>query len=156
MFVTQLPGNDQVDEDSILRLMECASQDTILSTWRHNFYIRPLPKKIVSNMMHFVVHTLLYPQVKEFTSNFTVPLWLALKHVPSSSRHAFGLWLLYGASLEGLQLRQVPISLVAEYGTRPKSSAIRKWHRPADLLFFGLNFFALLKKSRRVNFKISN
>ena len=152
LLVTQLPGNDQVQEDSITTLLKSSTEQSVLATWRDNFEIRPLPKRTVSTLMHFVVRVFLFPQVKQFTSNFTVPLWLAIKYVPKDSRHAFGLWLLYGAHQEGLSLRQLPISLVSDYGRRPRSLSIRKWHRPSDLVFFGLNFFRILRISQRMKF----
>lgn len=153
MLVTQLPANDQVQAHSIAHLLVYGSTTSILSSWRENVVIRPLAKRIASAFMYFWVHNLIFPQVKEFTSNYTVPLWLALKYVPQNSGHAFGLWLLLGAYMESLTLRQEPIQLVAQYGERPKGESIRKWHRVSDMYCFAVNFIRIFTKLRRVYFR---
>lgn len=153
MLVTQLPANDQVQAQSIVNLLIYASTTSILSSWRENISTRPVAKRIASSFMHFWVHSLIFPQVKECTSNYTVPLWLALKYVPQNSRHAFGLWLLLGAYRESFALQQKPIQLVSDYGRRRRGLDIRKWHRVSDMYYFAINSIQIFTKLRRVYFR---
>ena len=147
-IIMQLPGNDQVSYKSILALMSNSNPYTLVTSNRSNIEVRPIPKRIASKIMHFIVHKFIFSDIKQVTSNYTCSVEFANKWIRKKSRHAFGLWLILGAKKDKLIIKNISITLKSKPKYLGKNTSVRKWPKVSDSFYFLLDMAIIIRMQK--------
>lgn len=131
IWVTQLPGNDQVSSESLKRFFEHPLENELCVLWRANLNDRPWAKRFASKALQKLVNAFLFPQIMQVTANFVAPVDLYKQWLVPSSGHAYGLWLLFGATKEGIPVVQREFTLKKR---RDNHGAVRKTPKIQDIV----------------------
>ncbi len=131
IWVTQLPGNDQVSSESLKQFLEHPMENELRVLWRANLEDRPWAKRLASKALQKLVNFFLFPQIMQVTANFVAPVDLYKRWLVPSSGHAYGLWLLFGATKEGIPIVQREFTVKKR---RDNHSAVRKTPKIQDVV----------------------
>jgi hypothetical protein len=124
VWITQIPGNDQLSSKSLARFLEFPMLENLTILWRSNTRSRPALKRFASYVLQGVVRRFLFPEVQQVTGNFIAPIALYNNWLLPSSGHAYGLWLIAGAKNDGIPIVQRDFELKQRAFAR--HTAVRK------------------------------
>jgi hypothetical protein len=129
--ITEIPGNDQLDEDEISKLIRWGINNTgqTLVTFRTNQNVRPRGKVLFSLLLQWVIRNFVIRGVCDITANYVFPLKLIDKKFPLNWGHAFGLWILHSSYKNKIIISQLPIELKSGIAQRLSSKSSRKFPR---------------------------
>lgn len=111
VWLTQLPGNDQVNAKSLQTFLEEPLNLGLKILWRANSVNRPPIKRLASNILQVIVRFILFPEIKESTANFIAPVSFYSRWLKPTSGHAYGLWLIAGAIIEQESISQISFEI---------------------------------------------
>ena len=117
-WLTQIPGNDQVPAQSLDQFIPTGHDYALEILYRSNPKARPLIKRIASKVLQIIVrNTIKFPSI-EATANFLAPLSFYTKWLNKNSGHAYGVWLIAGALIDNVEIRQRGFQLKESYRNR--------------------------------------
>lgn len=124
VWITQIPGNDQLSEDSLASFLSYPLNQELRILWRDNPRARPILKRTASSVLQLLVRFFLFPDIRQVTANYIAPLNHYKRWLNPKSGHAYGLWLIAGAQIDNVPVSQSGFSL--KIRSRNGHEAVRK------------------------------
>lgn len=141
-----LPGNHQVEESSIVDLLNAAAVDTVTLGSRVNKRTeRPLLKWLSSCVLQALSRFLLSRKIRDVTGQFVVPPDLLRVAVSDNPRHAWSVRLSRLIIDSQYPIREIPIRLIEGFRSRPTNEGFRRSPRVHDIVSY---LIALVRESR--------
>ena len=132
VWLTQLPGNDQVAANSLQTFLEEPLNLGLKILWRANSVNRPPIKRLASNILQVIVRFILFPEIKQSTANFIAPVSFYSRWLKPTSGHAYGLWLIAGAIIEQEGISQISFEIKKQAINKHKAQ--RRTPKLSDIL----------------------
>jgi len=135
MSILTLPGNDQVDCESISRMFNSALPEVITIGYRTNRKReRPPIKFLASKILELTTRWLYTPNLRDITGLYLVPLEVFAKALQNTKGHAWSINVIYEALLRQTPVIQIPISIKRGFRERAKAEGFRRVPRLRDTL----------------------
>lgn len=157
-LVFVLPGNHQVEESSIVDLLNAAKVDTVVLGYRVNKRAeRPPLKWLSSNVLQVFSRILVSRQVRDITGQFVVPPDLLRISVSNNPRHAWSVRLSRLIVDSNYPIREIPIRLIKGFRSRPANQGFRRSPRLSDIVSYVVALFRESRFSKKTSHQgISN
>jgi len=145
-LVFVLPGNHQVEESSIVDLLNAATVGTVILGYRVNKRAERPPLKWMSScVLQVLSRVLISRQIRDITGQFMVPPDLLRASVSNNPRHAWSVHLSRLIVDSEYPIREIPIRLIKGFRSRPTNQGFRRSPRLTDIVSYVV---ALFRESR--------
>jgi|LauGreSuBDMM15SN_2_FD.fasta_scaffold00148_11 hypothetical protein len=141
VWLTQIPGNDQVNSKSLQIFLEEPLNLGLKILWRANPVNRPPIKRFASHILQVIVRFILFPEIKQSTANFIAPVSFYSRWLKPTSGHAYGLWLIAGAIIENISISQISFKIKKQ--TIDKHKAQRRTPKFSDIFSILLQLYRI-------------
>lgn len=148
-LVLVLPGNDQVEVDSIADLLrESANGGSTLGYRTNKGQTRPPAKLFASRLLHLATRAILFPNLVDLTGQYVVPPKNLTRALLRDAGHAWPVHLV-SELIEGrVPVAQIPILLRWDFAQRPRELGFRRSPRARDAFNYVCAVFGQYVKMR--------